>query len=36
MATLGSTDISIMAVHNILGDPSLDLGTLCISDNVNM
>ena len=27
--TLGNTDISIMAVRNVLGYPSTDLGTLC-------
>ena len=27
--TLGTTDISIMAVRNVLGYPSTDLGTLC-------
>ena len=27
--TLGTTDISIMTVRNILGYPSTDLGTLC-------
>lgn len=33
---LGTTDISIMTVRNILGYPSTDLGTLCSCDNVNI
>ena len=33
---LGTTDISILSVRNILGYPSTDLGTLCSCDNVNI
>ena len=33
---LPNNNISIMDVRNCLGYPSMDLGTLCICDNVNM
>ncbi len=36
MAKLGATDISIMDVRNILGYPSIDLGTLCTCNNINV
>ena len=31
--TLGQTDISIMNVRNITGNPTTDLGTLCVASN---
>jgi hypothetical protein len=35
MAKLGTANISIMDVRNILGFPSTDLGTLCTCNNIN-
>lgn len=32
---LPGTDVSIMGVRNVLGHPSMDLGTLCTSDRIN-
>jgi hypothetical protein len=35
MGQLPDRDISVMLVHNTIGDPSLDVGTLCSSTKIN-